>query len=259
MAFGQSIRGSVNESVNAERQIVSTSPTLLAFDSATTGCSVSVVRGSDVLAHDAREMARGQAEVLLPMAMAALKAAGLGAKDLDAVAVTRGPGAFTGMRIGLSAARAFALSLGVPCIGVTTLEAVAHGVSQDERQGRVILAAIESKRDDIYVQFFSDTLVPLCDPTAADGPALAARVADLVADNGSILIVGDASARAHDMLAGENLSADLGTAPTLPDTRIVASIAVSRLGAEKNAPPPEPLYLRPPDAKMPKNQGRARP
>lgn len=230
-------------------------PLILAFDSATTGCSVSVVRGERVLAHDGREMARGQAESLLPMALDVLKTAGVEAKDLAAVAVTRGPGAFTGMRIGLAAARGFALSLGVPCIGVTTLEAVAHGVDATERAGRAVLAAIESKREDIYVQLFDENLKPLCDPTAADGPALTA----LVAGHGDILIVGDATARAQDMLVASGVAVDLSAASPLPDTRIVASIAAGRLDGAQDAPPPEPLYLRPPDAKLPKNEGRARP
>ena len=165
--------------------------TLLSLDTATTGCSVTVWRDGEVLAHDAREMSRGQSEALLPMAVAALKSAGLGAADLSAIAVTRGPGAFTGMRIGLAAARGLALALGIPCIGVTTLEAVAHGVQADERPANeganlTILAAVESKRADIYVQLFDCDLAPLCEPQAADGLAMAA----LLKKGMSVLAVG---------------------------------------------------------------------
>jgi len=229
--------------------------TLLALDTATTGCSVTVWRDGDVLAHDARDMSRGQAEVLLPMAVQALDAAGVQPSDLSAVAVTRGPGAFTGMRIGLAAARGLALSLNIPCIGVTTLEAVAHGVGADERPApTVVLAAVESKRADIYVQLFDAGLIPLSEPLAADGPALAA----LLKKDADVLAVGDGATRAQEMLSEHGVEVRLSTASALPDTRLVAEIATERFAAEADAPPPEPLYLRPPDAKLPKNAGRAR-
>jgi len=236
---------------------VTSSPlTLLALDSATTGCSVTVWRDGEILAHEARDMTRGQAEVLVPMAVDALKTAGLIPGNLSAVAVTRGPGAFTGMRIGLAAARGLALSLNVACIGVTTLEAVAHGVGMHERRAyQAVLAAVDSKRDDIYVQLFDRGLKPLCEPMAADGPAIAALLDGL----GAVLAVGDAAARAQDMLRGEGIEVRLSTAAHVPDTRIVAEIAAGRSEMGMNTPPPEPLYLRPPDAKLPKNAGRARP
>ena len=229
--------------------------TLLALDTATTGCSVTVWRGGDVLAHDARDMARGQSEVLMPMAVHVLKSAGLVAANLNAIAVTRGPGAFTGMRIGLAAARGLALALSIPCIGVTTLEAVARGIAAAERQApEIILAAVESKRADIYVQLFDRDLAPLCAPVAADGPAMAL----LFEKNADILAVGDGAERAQQMLAEQGIPVRLSTAAALPDTRIVAEIAAGRFAVGADGVPPEPLYLRPPDAKLPKNAGRAR-
>ena len=233
--------------------------TLLALDTATTGCSVTVWRGGEVLAHDAREMSRGQSEALLPMAVSALKSVGFVAANLSAIAVTRGPGAFTGMRIGLAAARGLALALSIPCIGVTTLEAVAHGVEADERPENTganvtILAAVESKRADIYVQLFDCDLTPLSEPVAADGPAIAA----LLKKDATVLAVGDAALRAQQMLAEHGVAVRLSTAPSLPDTRIVAEIAARRFAHQVRTLPPEPLYLRPPDAKLPKNAGRAR-
>jgi tRNA threonylcarbamoyladenosine biosynthesis protein TsaB len=228
---------------------------ILALDTATTGCSVSICCGDEVLVHDARDMSRGQAEVLLPMAVEALRQAGLTPQDLDAIAITRGPGAFTGLRIGLAAARGLALALGIPCIGVTTLEVLAHGVSSQDRHGKTILAAVESKREDLYVQTFDDALNPLSEPLAADAPGLAA----LVGTAEAVLVVGDGGLRAIDMLRGEGIEAQMSPAAALPDTRIVAALAATRFDTHTKAPAPAPLYLRPPDAKMPKNQGRARP
>lgn len=229
--------------------------TLLAFDSATTGCSITVWRDGEVLAHDAREMSRGQAEVLMPMAQAALKTAGVTAKQLDGVAITRGPGAFTGMRIGLAAARGFALALNVPCIGLTTLEVVAQGVRREERIDHIVLSAVDSKRADIYVQLFDGDLNPLSEACAADGPALAA----MIKQGWKLLVVGDGASRAKEMLNAHGIETHLSAASALPDTRLIAQIAAARFEAQKDSPPPQPLYLRPPDAKLPKNQGRARP
>ncbi|MEG3617044.1 tRNA (adenosine(37)-N6)-threonylcarbamoyltransferase complex dimerization subunit type 1 TsaB [Magnetovibrio sp. PR-2] len=228
---------------------------ILALDCTTTGCSAAVMDGNCTLALDAREMARGQAEVLLPMIEGVLKEADRLPKDLCAVAITRGPGAFTGMRIGLSTARAYALALGIPCIGVTTLEAVAANVGADERQGHVILAAIESKRADIYVQLFDEDLKALNEPTAAEGQAIAA----MIDGQGPVICVGDASGRAQEMAAPHGGDLKLSSAPALPDARLVGQIALSRFDGAKSFDPPAPLYLRPPDAKLPKNQGRARP
>lgn len=195
-------------------------------------------------------MTRGQAEVLMPMIQDALRTANITPDDLNVIAVTRGPGAFTGLRIALAAARGLALSLDIPCVGVTTLEVLAHGVGEGEAE-QPILACVESKRADIYVQLFGADLKPLSDPQAADGEALAA----LVQDYKALVLVGDASARAADMLTGADVETILSTAPHLPDAAIIARLAASRtVGASS----PAPLYLRPPDAKLPQNPGRPR-
>lgn len=200
----------------------------------------------------AQEMARGQAEVLIPMIEQSLIEAKVEAKELTFIAVTKGPGAFTGLRIGLAAARGLALALEIPCVGVTTLEVLAHGVNAKERANAVVLSCVESKRADIYVQLFSSDLVPLSEPLAVDGPALRDQVKGIE----SLVLVGDAALRAQEFLADMALNINLSTAPSLPDCRVLATLAVKYLdGAET----PQPLYLRPPDAKLPKAQGRARP
>lgn len=98
---------------------------VLGIDTSLDACSVAVVNDGQTLAHIHEPMTRGQAERLAPMAREAMMQAGLAFNRIDRVAVTTGPGSFTGVRIGLSFARALALALGKPCIGVSTLEALA--------------------------------------------------------------------------------------------------------------------------------------
>jgi len=232
---------------------VSVSPKILAIDCATTGCSAGLWCAGKMVANQTMEMQRGQAEVLVPMMQRVLRDANVEAKDLTAIAVTNGPGAFTGLRIGLAAARGLALALDINCIGVTTLVAVVQAVPAKERAGNVILAAIESKRADIFVQVFDGDLKPLCEPQATGTEALV----QLCAPYDNVVAVGDAVDRAQDMLSGSTTKVIPSAAPNLPLPEHIAALAALRLGNENNQAP-EPLYLRPPDAKLPKAQGRAR-
>ena len=101
----------------------------------------------------------GHAERLFPMIAEVMEGAGLAFSAIDRIAVTLGPGTFTGVRVGVAAARAFALSTGKPVVGVTSLAVMAHRADHllgPERAGRPLAVAVDARRDMIYFQLFPD-------------------------------------------------------------------------------------------------------
>ncbi|MGE5145209.1 MAG: tRNA (adenosine(37)-N6)-threonylcarbamoyltransferase complex dimerization subunit type 1 TsaB [Candidatus Eiseniibacteriota bacterium] len=225
---------------------------VLGLDSAAGACSAALWRDGAVIARRLTLMERGHAEALMPMAEAVMTEAGMDFAALDAVGVTVGPGAFTGVRIGLAAARGLALAAGVPAVGVTTFEALSAAVPEDERAGRALLVAIDTKRADVYAQLFDAALAPLSEPAALSPAALAERLPAV-----PLLAVGDGVRLLAEVLAGRDVRAS--AAPSHPDAAWVATLAASRLAAGRPAAPPAPLYLRPPDAIRPAHGGRLRP
>lgn len=214
---------------------------ILALDSATSACSAALWQDGALRARRFAEMARGQSEVLVPMVAEVMAEAGLGFADLDLLAVTVGPGAFTGIRIGLSTARALALAAGKQLAGIATAEAVAAAVPEAERQGRNVLAVLDSRREELWVQAFSPTLEPLGDIAALTPLEVAAL------DLGPVVLAGDAS----DLVAPLIPAATQASSAGAPDAAKVAALA-ARHWAAGTALPAEPLYLRPADVTMPK-------
>ncbi|MDA1088812.1 MAG: tRNA (adenosine(37)-N6)-threonylcarbamoyltransferase complex dimerization subunit type 1 TsaB [Proteobacteria bacterium] len=232
---------------------------VLGFDTAASACSAALSDDGKIIARRFEAMARGQAEHLMGMIADVMEEAGKAYQDLDLLAVTTGPGSFTGLRIGLAAARGLALAGDLACMGVTTLEVVAAGVQASERDGATLLVAIESKRDDIFVQVFAAGLAPLSPPQAVLPDALAAVLAGVSITGGRVVIAGDAGPRAVAALDGAGLEVALSNAPEAPDAGTLAALAASRWSPETPIERPRPLYLRPPDAKVPKDGGRLRP
>jgi tRNA threonylcarbamoyladenosine biosynthesis protein TsaB len=117
---------------------LSAQPLVVAIDTSLDACSVALARGDEILATRSETMQRGQAERLAPMVGEAVAAAGVVFAEIDRIAVTTGPGSFTGVRVGLSFARALALALNKPCIGVNTLEALALADGEDGLRAALI-------------------------------------------------------------------------------------------------------------------------
>jgi tRNA threonylcarbamoyladenosine biosynthesis protein TsaB len=217
---------------------------LLAIDTAGFACSAALWGDGRVLSRQREEMTRGQAERLLPMVGSVLADAGASFDSLSALAVTVGPGAFTGVRIGLAAARGLALALNIPLVGVTCFEAVAAGVPGHDRQGRALAVALESKRDDLYLQVFAKDAEPETPPRAVASDHLSAALPPK-----PLLLAGDAKERAFAALE-ERLDVRVFDGNDEVDAGRVAALVAARGVGE--SPPARPLYLRPPDASVPR-------
>src|SRR5262245_16022893 len=191
---------------------------ILAIECATAACSVAVWVDGSVRAVERAAMVRGQAEALVPMIERVRSRANLTFAELDRLAVTVGPGHFTGLRSGLAAARGLALATGLPLIGVTTLDAVAAGVPAAERQGAVLIVALDSKRQEAYVRAYAANLAPLSEPQARRPAEYAAELARL---SGTRLVVaGDAAAGLALALEQRGVSVIRSRAAPRPDAAI---------------------------------------
>ena len=206
---------------------------VLGLDTCLAACSVAVCDGGRVLAHASEVMARGHQERLAPMAQAVMAEAGLGFDRLERVGVTVGPGSFTGLRVGIAFAKGLAASLGVPLVGVGALEALAA-----EAQG-LVFAAIDARRDQLYLQGFDDGRAVMAPDVLELGTA-AARVAELAVGRTPAFVGSGAP-----LLAALAPAAQVLT-PEGADARRVAALA-----ARGTPAPVRPLYLRAPDARLP--------
>lgn len=213
---------------------------VLGLDSATAACSAAIWRDGRILARRFREMDRGQAEVLVPMAQTVVAEAGLRFFDLHRVGVTVGPGAFTGLRIGLAAARGIALAAGAELIGVTSLAAVAAAAfAEAVPPAGPLLVALETKRADLYAQLFAVDGSPMTDAFVSAAAGLAAHLAACPA-----AIAGDGAQSALAAFAASGLAAPQRLAAGSPDAAVVAALVGER---PETHVAPEPVYLRPPE------------
>jgi tRNA threonylcarbamoyladenosine biosynthesis protein TsaB len=211
---------------------------LLAIDTALGACSVALLEGDHVRVHLHERMERGHAERLAPMVDEAMKAAKADFAHLTRLAVTTGPGTFTGQRVGLAFMRGLRLALQIPLVGVTTLEAMAAAAMAET--GRPCAAAIhDARRGEAYLLLKQGDEV-IQPPSVLPFADAVARIKSF----GHCAIAGTGGPHAHAMLdAGFELSRI-----RQPDALWVARLALQRRPPEDA---PGPLYLRAPDAKLP--------
>jgi tRNA threonylcarbamoyladenosine biosynthesis protein TsaB len=214
---------------------------VLAFDTALTACSAALLEDGGVRAARREDPGRGHGERLVPMIEALLDEAEWSYQDLDLLCVTRGPGSFTGLRIGLATARGLALALALPVLGVTTLEALAAGVAAEP--GQSVLALIDARRGQLYAQAFDARGEALALPVALAPEAVAS-----LAPPAPAVLVGSGVALARPHLALQRPDLTAAAAPELPEAALFGALAFARQSEAVRGAPPSPLYLRSPDA-----------
>jgi tRNA threonylcarbamoyladenosine biosynthesis protein TsaB len=212
---------------------------VLAFDTALAACSAALLDGARVLASRKQVMGRGQAEALMPLLRDVMAEGGCAFAALDLLAVTVGPGTFTGLRTGIAAAKGLALATGKPLVGVTTLEAIAE-TAKSSTGGLPCLAVVDAHRGEVYVQLFG----PAGERTAPQALS-PERAAALIAD-GPVTMAGSGATLVAPHLRGRGVL--LPVEPD-PDPVAIARLAGARWSAGRQALSVEPLYLREPDAK----------
>ncbi|MFJ9540351.1 tRNA (adenosine(37)-N6)-threonylcarbamoyltransferase complex dimerization subunit type 1 TsaB [Streptomyces sp. NPDC101225] len=209
---------------------------LLALDTATPAVTVALHDGTDVIASAGQVDARRHGELLLPAVDRVLAEAGRRLDAVTAIVVGIGPGPYTGLRVGLMTADTFGLALGVPVHGVCTLDGLAYAA--DIAEGPFVVAT-DARRKEVYWARYADSRTRLTDP-AVDRPAdIADQVAGVPAVGAGALLYPGTFPSVHEP---EHVSA-----------ASLASLAVERLERGEELPAPRPLYLRRPDAQVPRN------
>jgi tRNA threonylcarbamoyladenosine biosynthesis protein TsaB len=211
---------------------------VLAFDCSGKRAAVAVLASGGVAASRDDSQPVGQAERLIPMIDAVCAEAGMRLPDLDLLAVTVGPGSFTGIRVGLAAARGLALATGLPCVGVTSFAAVAAAVLPELRP---LAVALDSRRDEIFVQCFrteGDTDEPMM---------LRPEDATESLPQGTLWLAGDAASLLAPSLAARSRIVP-GSDRVDPGT--IARLAAAQWHPGKRPALPRPFYLRAPDTTL---------
>ena len=220
---------------------------ILSIDTTMNGCSVGLYHTeTGLLAEESLEMSRGQAEQLMPMIETVLERAELKYDGIDHIAVTKGPGAFTGMRIGLATAKSLALALDIPVTGVCTFQAVLRSyLDRDSaRTSPYFGVLLETKRQDFYFQMFRGK-----NPCSDKVSAAAAEIICMI-DGQECLMIGDVA---------ERFKAEIGRMDNLLFESLLmpSSVAITKVALESEGQGLcDPVYVRPPDVGRPKNPPR---
>ena len=215
--------------------------TVLAIDTAHAAVAVCLMDAKGhVLARDSQPMARGHAEALLPAIQRLLDGAAVQFSQLSRVAVVVGPGSFTGIRIGISAARGIGLACGIPVVGISSLAALAAPLIGSEGTS-VIAAAIDAKHGQVYVQGFSPLGQVILTPRIA-------KIRDAVRSLGAgqLRLVGSGAAMMAIEAWSMGIEADVVSDAGSPDIAFVARLG---LLADPDGALARPFYLKAPDAK----------
>jgi tRNA threonylcarbamoyladenosine biosynthesis protein TsaB len=220
-------------------------PLVLALDTTMGASSAALAEGDTLLAARFSLCRLGHSELLMGQIAAVLAEGGAALSDVSRIAVTTGPGSFTGARIGLAAARGLGLAAHKPVVGLGTLDVLAAEAAGRKglKAGDIVFIAIDARRGEIYAQGFRLRDGGL--PRELAPPAVLAPN-DAVLPGGTVLVTGSGAG----LLALSPRIVQDDAAPSAPDAAILARLGRYILVPEPYAPP-GPLYLRAPDAKLP--------
>lgn len=215
---------------------------ILAIDTALGAASACLFdsAANEVLARETVWLERGHDQAIIPL-IDRVVAEGGGRAAVDRVAVTVGPGSFTGIRVGISAARAIGLALGVPVVGVSTLSAYVAPLLLDRSEG-VAAAAIDARHGRIYVAAFAGANQIVAPRMATPRDAVRSM------GSGPLRLVGSGAAPLAIEAWSMGVAAEVVSDAAAPDVAFVARLGVV---AEPQSAPPRPFYLKAPDAKLP--------
>jgi tRNA threonylcarbamoyl adenosine modification protein YeaZ len=213
---------------------------ILAIDTCMQACSAAVMAGGKIHYHY-EEIGKGHAERLLPMVDKVMQEVGISYRELAQVAVTNGPGTFTGVRIGVAAARGIMLAANIPAVAASSLHVMSAGYSLKYNPDIPVTVAVDARREQLYIQSFGKTGVP-------EGKPLILSVMQAVSTlpTKPCIIIGSGAsilAEAARQVDKEYTAFDIGIQP---DASVLADMACK---LELSGGVPCPLYLRPPDAK----------
>ncbi len=216
---------------------------MLAVDTAADACSVALWHDGQTLHSVSQRMRHGHAEALVPMVCTVVGSTGRTLASIDLFAVTVGPGAFTGLRVGLATVAGMALAGDRPIVGICSFLAIAAAIPAEVRAGHDVLIALDSRRAEPYLQLFDHTLEPVGPPWSGPPEDVSGHLRGR-----ATLAAGNAARRLLDVARADDLR--IAETADLADPAIVASLAAARSDqARREAPVPR--YLRPPDARLP--------
>lgn len=215
---------------------------ILAIDTALGACAACVLASGDAapVAHESIVMERGHAEALLPLVDRVVSSVEGGFSALDRVAVTIGPGTYTGLRVGIAAARAIGLAAGIPVVGVTTLSALLGPLVGTEHR-RLAAGAIDARHGHVYFQ-----AVAPGGRTIVAAALMAVRDAVRLIGSGPVVLTGSGAPLVAAEALACGVDASVHDAPVAPDIALVARLG---LVADPAQALPKPFYLRGPDAR----------
>lgn len=224
---------------------------ILALDTATMVSGVALAAQGKVLAELTLQIGKTHSELLLPHAKELMNMAGVDKRSLQAVAVSIGPGSFTGLRIGLATAKALSYALNIPLIGVPTLEALAYGAAAP---GVLLVPLLDAQKNNVYHARFSWSAAGLREERSADVAAIDDVLEELAAEQRPVLVVGEGALLQRDKIMAKQ-SAGIDLAP--PHSVISRSACVGLLGEKMlevgriaDAMALEPLYIRRSEAEV---------